>query len=101
APAGRPARPGERPPGHSHDSRDSVPQRPPPGSDVTPRLERVVACRGRGGSTTRLARASPVAAGLHRGAVTSAFDAAGTGLACPLPGKPPPAPRGPRHQRRV
>src|SRR2546428_11307425 len=45
--------------------------------------------RAWGGSTTRLACAWPVVAGLHRGAVTSAFDAAGTGLATPRPATHP------------
>src|SRR5207247_9579988 len=47
--------------------------------------ERMVARWGGSGSITRLARAWPVAAGLHQGAVTSAFDAAGTDLATPSP----------------
>src|SRR5205809_6535660 len=45
---------------------------------------------GRGRSTTRSAFAWPIAVGLHHGVVTSAFDAAGTGLADPAPIPPDP-----------
>src|SRR2546430_17397832 len=61
-----------------------------PGAAVTRGEPPGMGRRAWGGSTTRLACAWPVVAGLHRGAVTSAFDAAGTGLATPPPAPPPP-----------